>query len=172
MQGVDLSQNDPWNHIKKDNNGKRVKTDKEERMNFLNERTQGFNLSSYNNSGNKVVFKTVMRVGDNYNDFNDTAVGSKLNPDRNKLLNDNLKLFGNFDTSVKGVKYIKTTDNQVKKEDETWSESYILIGGNSSYGGFESALASHYYTLDKAQQARALKEALETLSWTPKQTTN
>lgn len=34
MQGVDLSQNDPWNHIKKDNNGKRVKTDKEERMNF------------------------------------------------------------------------------------------------------------------------------------------
>lgn len=172
MQGVDLSQNDPWNHIKKDNNGKRVKTDKEERMNFLNERTQGFNLSSYNNSGNKVVFKTVMRVGDNYNDFNDTAVGSKLNPDRNKLLNDNLKLFGNFDTSVKGVKYIKTTDNQVKKEDETWSESYILIGGNSSYGGFESALASHYYTLDKTQQARALKEALETLSWTPKQTTN
>lgn len=57
-----------------------------------------------------------MRVGDNYNDFNDTAVGSKLNPDRNKLLNDNLKLFGNFDTSVKGVKYIKTTDNQVKKK--------------------------------------------------------
>lgn len=167
MQGVDLTKLDPWNHIKKENN-KRVKSEKEERMNFINEHTQGFDLSSYNQSGNAVVFKTVMRIGDNYNDFNDIAIGKKLNKDRNKLLQDNGKLFGNFDINVKGIKYKKQADKTVVKEDETWSESYVLIGGNASYGGFESALDNDYYSLDKIKQTKALKEALQTLSWNPK----
>ncbi|QJB71394.1 5'-nucleotidase, lipoprotein e(P4) family [Mycoplasma sp. 1654_15] len=167
MQGVDLTKTDPWNHIKKENN-KRVKSEKEERMNFINEHTQGFDLSSYSQSGNAVVFKTVMRIGDNYNDFNDIAIGTKLNKDRNKLLQDNGKLFGNFDIKVKGIKYKKQADKTVVKVDETWSESYVLIGGNASYGGFESALDNNYYSLDKPKQTKALKEALQTLSWNPK----
>lgn len=64
-----------------------------------------------------------MRVGDNYNDFNDTAVGSKLNPDRNKLLNDNLKLFGNFDTSVK---VWNTSKQQIIKLKRRWNLIRII----------------------------------------------
>ncbi|WGI36848.1 HAD family acid phosphatase [Mesomycoplasma lagogenitalium] len=167
MQGVDLSKTEaPWKHIKKDSNGKRIKSEKEERMNLVNEKT--WDLSEYNGSGNKISFKTVMRVGDNFDDFNDIASGKKLNPERNKVLNDTGKLFGNFDISVKGVKYKKNENGQVIKEDETWSESYVLIGGNSSYGGWESGLAQNFYGIGADKQVEALTNALKTNLWIPK----
>ncbi|WP_240463553.1 HAD family acid phosphatase [Mycoplasma procyoni] len=164
MQGVDLSKDKPWDNIKKDDKGKRVKSYKEERMNLVSS-DKKWDLSAETEGANAVSFKVVMRVGDNFDDFNDIASKDKLNPERNKVLDDTHKLFGNFDVNTKGVKYTKGTDGKVTKADETWAESYVLIGGNSSYGGWEAGLAEKYYSLTPDKQAEALKKAFDALKW-------
>ena len=167
MQGVDFSSDKPWANIKKDAQGKRVKSTKEDRMNAMNEHKKGYDLSEFG-SGNAVVLKTVMRIGDNFDDFNDNASKGKLNSERVALLKEYGKLFGNFDINNKGVKYEKNQNGQMVKSDETWSESYVLIGGNSSYGGFEAGIAKGYYGLGKEGQAKALKDYIKQLYWEPK----
>lgn len=167
MQGVDLENPKPWTAIKKDANGKRVKSHKESRMNLVNSK-ESWDLSEDGVSGNAVSFKTIMRVGDNFNDFNDLATDT-TNEERNKVLhNDTMKLFGNFDVKTKGVKFTKNDKNELVKENTSWAESYVMIGGNASYGGFESGLAKGYYGLPAAKQLEAMKKAMEKLSWTPK----
>ncbi|QDI65115.1 5'-nucleotidase, lipoprotein e(P4) family [Ureaplasma urealyticum] len=169
MQGIDFASDKPWDNVKKDAKGKRVKSTKEDRMNTMNERTQGYDLSAFG-SGNAVVLKTVMRVGDNFDDFNDNASKGKTNAERVALLKEYGKLFGNFDTkNTKGIKYKKdATSGKIVKSDETWSESYVMIGGNSSYGGFESGIAKGYFGLSKEDQVKALREYVKQLYWEPK----
>uniref|UniRef100_UPI000482A6BC HAD family acid phosphatase n=1 Tax=Mycoplasma leonicaptivi TaxID=36742 RepID=UPI000482A6BC len=166
MQGVDLSNAKPWTAIKKDVNGKRVKTEKEERMNLVNSKkwdltTQGKNF------GNSVALKTVMRVGDNFDDFNDISSAHKLNGERNQTLEDTKKLFGNFDVNVKGIKYEKDAQGNVVKSNEDWAESYVLIGGNASYGGWEAGLAKGFYGLTPDKQVEALDKAIHEFIWKP-----
>ncbi|UWV80220.1 hypothetical protein NW072_06140 [Mycoplasmopsis felis] len=120
MQGVDLDNAKPWTTIKKDSSNKRVKSEKEDRMNLVN--SKKWDLTTEGKTfGNSVALKTVMRVGDNFDDFNDVSSAHKINKERNKTLNDIKQLFGNFDTSVKGVKYTKNADGSVTKENETLS---------------------------------------------------
>ncbi|WP_322949719.1 HAD family acid phosphatase [Mycoplasmopsis cynos] len=162
MQGVDLSKDKPWMHIKKENN-KRVKTEKEERMNLVN--SKKLDLSGDNQvEANNVSFKVVMRVGDNFDDFNDIASVNKSNKERNDILKEIGPLFGNFSKEVKGIKYTKA-NGMIKKENESWAEGYVLIGGNSSYGGFEKGLDKNYYKLSKEDQVKALKNAFNEWKW-------
>jgi len=87
-------------------------------MNAMNEHKKGYDLSEFG-SGNAVVLKTVMRIGDNFDDFNDNASKGKLNSERVALLKEYGKLFGNFDINNKGVKYEKNQNGQMVKSDET-----------------------------------------------------
>ncbi|MGY6172205.1 HAD family acid phosphatase [Candidatus Mycoplasma pogonae] len=167
MQGVDETKEQPWAHIKKDDKGKVIKTNKEVRANVMNEKTQGFNLDT--NGANAVVLKTIMRVGDNFDDFNDNASHGKLNTQRVSILNKDLKqLFGNTNTSVKGVKFNK----QGEKSATNWSESYIFIGGNASYGGWEPGLMIDYFKKSGEEKQRLLNELLETFAWVPSKPVN
>ena len=43
-----------------------------------------------------------------------------------------------------------------------------MIGGNSSYGGFESGIAKGYFGLSKEDQVKALREYVKQLYWEPK----
>ncbi|WP_322910964.1 HAD family acid phosphatase [Mycoplasmopsis felis] len=166
MQGVNLDNAKPWTTIKKDSSNKRVKSEKEDRMNLVN--SKKWDLTTEGKTfGNSVALKTVMRVGDNFDDFNDVSSAHKINKERNKTLNDIKQLFGNFDTSVKGVKYTKNADGSVTKENETWAESYVLIGGNASYGGWESGLAKGFYGLSTEDKIKAMDKAIEEFIWKP-----
>ncbi|MGZ9413151.1 HAD family acid phosphatase [Mycoplasma sp. Z386] len=163
MQGVDLTKDKPWDHIQKDANGKRVKSAKEARMNLVSS-DKKFDLSAEQSGATAVSFKVVMRVGDNFDDFNDIASAKKSNTDRKTVLETTKKLFGNFDVNTKGIKYTKK-DGKVTHENETWAEGYVLIGGNASYGGFEEGLAEGYYGLSDDKKVAALKAALNSLKW-------
>ncbi|WAM04692.1 hypothetical protein [Mycoplasmopsis cynos] len=44
-------------------------------------------------------------------------------------------------------------------------EGYVLIYGNSSYGGFEKGLDKNYYKLSKEDQVKALKNAFNEWKW-------
>ncbi|WP_025755575.1 HAD family acid phosphatase [Mycoplasmopsis cricetuli] len=166
MQGVDLSKDKPWSNIQKDSNNKRIKSAKEARMNLVNSKIWDLTTEG-ENFGNAVSLKTVMRIGDNFDDFNDIASKDKTNEQRNKVLEDTGKLFGNFDPNTKGIKFTKNEKGEIIKSEENWSESYVLIGGNSSYGGWESGLSEKYFTLNKKDQIKALDNALNSLLWKP-----
>lgn len=172
MQGVNLATKDPWNNINTttitDPNTnqqitKVVKSSKEDRMNFVNENT--FDLSAYG-SGNAVKFRTIMRIGDNFNDFNDNATMSKDNQTKIDILETDIKnLFGNFDTSIMGLKYFYL-NKILQKTNETWSESYVQIGGNVAYGDFVSGIVkSGWYSLDNEQKISMIKNVLKTWVW-------
>lgn len=156
MQRTDLTKSDPWNHIAT------KKSEKEERMHLASTKT--FDLSAYG-SGNAVKFKSVMRIGDNFDDLNDNASAGKSNEERIKVFEKIKNLLGNFDINVKG-KYFNPTTKQW--EDQTWSESYIQIGGNTNYGGFEKAIAPNYYRLSEQEKNIAIKKILSKLMWQPK----
>ncbi|AJQ45102.1 hypothetical protein JM47_00265 [Ureaplasma diversum] len=170
MQGVDLGATDkkPWNHIKKDEKGKRVKSNKEDRMNFVNDNKLDLTKEGQD-FGNAVQFKTIMRVGDNFDDFNDNATKRKGLEERNKVLDDTLKLFGNSDANVKGVRYEIKEDGSVIKKEQSWSESYVMIGGNASYGGFIDALHKNIYKMKDSEKLELFRTLLKSkLWWEPK----
>lgn len=170
MQGVDLNASDkkPWNHIKKDEKGKRVKSSKEDRMNFVNDNKLDISQTGFE-FGNAVQFKTIMRVGDNFDDFNDNASKKKGVSERNAVLDSTLKLFGNSDASVKGVRYEVNDKKELVKKDEDWAESYVMIGGNASYGGFIDALDKDIYKKSDSEKLELFRTLLKAqLYWEPK----
>ncbi|MGZ9763257.1 HAD family acid phosphatase [Mycoplasma sp. 5912] len=164
-----------------------VNSNKEARMNLVN--SKGWDLSGENSDngsfGNNVALKTVMRIGDNFDDFNDIASHGLLNINQNKekdkkqdrkgVLEQTDKLFGNFDVNVKGVMFTKDDNGNPVASNEAWSESYVLIGGNSSYGGFESGIMKDYYknVATKPNDAqKAIYEALKPFTWDPNKKAN
>lgn len=160
MQGLDLENAKPWsssvNTDIAENKSKR--TDKEERMHLVSNKTAGFDLSD-SGSGNAVKFKVIMRIGDNFDDFNDNASYKKNNKERSEIANNQLKdLWANFDITKKGKYYNKKSKATNKWEDENHSESYIQIGGNTGYGGFETGLDPKWYSLAPDKKKELLEK--------------
>lgn len=163
MSGVDLSIAKPWSVTKRDDKNKIVKSEKEDRMNLVSS-NKAFDLSD-SNGGNAVKFRTIMRIGDNFDDFNDNASKGKTNSERIKLLAKIGKLFGNFDKNIKGIKFTKDASKNLQEANEEWAESYIMIGGNTSYGGFESGIKDKWFTLTDDEKIEALNTILKGLLW-------
>lgn len=121
------------------NFGKKVyKTD---RMNGLDDNTAGWDFKQVDNkSGDKVVLKTIMKIGDNYNDFFDRMSKGKSNTDRVKsYLNTKVDdatmsdLF--FIEGGVGLKYVEE-NNEWKFKKLDYHQAYVMVPGNCEYGGW------------------------------------
>ncbi|AZG68965.1 acid phosphatase [Mycoplasma struthionis] len=105
------------------------------RMNGLDAKTDGWNLSVEDSgSGNAVKLKTIMRVGDNFDDFFDGYSRGKDNDLRVKFYKDNAWMKDIF--SVNGAK-AHTWNLKTNKFDENdFQQAYIMVPGNAEYGGW------------------------------------
>ncbi|UUD35526.1 acid phosphatase [Mycoplasmopsis caviae] len=118
--------------------GKKVyKTD---RMNGLDDNDKGWNLSSIDSkSGNAVKLRTLMRIGDNFNDFFDRNSKGKNNGERTNqyLKTEGMReLFTNI-KGAEGLKYVKKADGKYGEfKKQTYWQGYSMIPGNSEYGGW------------------------------------
>ncbi|WP_338822402.1 HAD family acid phosphatase [Mycoplasmopsis felifaucium] len=126
---------------------------KTDRMNGLDANTEGWNLGAEQaGSGDKVVMKTTMRIGDNYNDFFDRQSKKLTNDEKVKtyLDEDGLrKLF--MPEGGEGLKYDTKTKKFVKLG---YHQAYIMVPGNAEYGGWTDEYGyGNYYDLWKALQA-------------------
>ncbi|TDV24080.1 5'-nucleotidase (lipoprotein e(P4) family) [Mycoplasmopsis mustelae] len=172
MQGVDLNTDKPWANIKEDENGKRIKSHKEERMNLVNSKKWNLSVNGQD-FGDAVSLKTVMRIGDNFDDFNDIRSANQTNEQRKDIVNKELgKLFGNFDSNVKGIKYTKDAQGNAIKSEESWAEGYVQIGGNASYGGWVSGLAAGFNGFTNDKKLKTVEDLTNALKWTPSQQKN
>ncbi|MCR8612868.1 MAG: hypothetical protein NC236_00075 [Mycoplasma sp.] len=163
MQGINPTADKPWmtpNVV----NGEIVHTNKETRMDTMNKKTTGYDLSGAKKpdgtaiaSGNAVVLKTVMRMGDNIDDFNDLATRHTSNANRTKVFNDHLKsLFGS--TESKGQIYTPGSNGAPGTwTDEAWNEGYVLIGGNTMYGGWDDSIRTDAKAAGKSQYEQYIK---------------
>lgn len=149
MSGTNTKDAKPW--TKSDG-----KDSKEERMHTVD--TKSFDLSAYG-SGNNVSLVTVMKIGDDLNDFHDNATKRQGQETVNKAFKEYEHLFGNDDTTKKGKYY----DPKTKAWTETnFATSYIHIGGNASYGGWlYSLFKSHNSDID------ILLKKLSESAWKP-----
>ncbi|WP_029906385.1 HAD family acid phosphatase [Mycoplasmopsis opalescens] len=129
--------NDPANQNKLKELGK--VTSKNQRMNAVSENTEGWNFgASQEGSGDKVVTKVIMRVGDDFNDFYDDAYKHlKSNKANNDWLDQNekaKKLFTDINGSM-GI-IVKKKDKVVTVTDATWHQFNVQVPGNAMYGGW------------------------------------
>ncbi|MDK2819286.1 MAG: acid phosphatase [Mycoplasmataceae bacterium] len=155
MKGVDLSTTKPWNNILEKSNIE-YSSRKEERMNLVS--TKNFIIDSVND----VSFKVVMKVGDDFDDFNDNATKKITNSEKIEILDKETgKLFGNLDSNVKGKYYNPKTKMW---EDLDYSESYVLMGGNASYGNFLSNIKD-FFSSQGAKRFEIIKDALKDFTW-------
>ncbi|MGL4343500.1 MAG: HAD family acid phosphatase [Metamycoplasmataceae bacterium] len=149
MNGVDLLSLDPWK-----NNSKSYFT-KEERMNYVS--TKKINVEA----NNSISFKVIMKIGDDFNDFNDNFSKGKTHEEKRNILNTELKnLFGNLDVNNLGKYFNPITRNWEKLN---YSQSYIMIGGNSSYGSFLNEIISSAKTTE--QKINLIKSILKKYTW-------
>ncbi|MDJ1645818.1 HAD family acid phosphatase [Mycoplasma sp. M5725] len=149
MRGVDLSSPMPWKNIKgKDN--------KEERM-------EAVNSKEWEIDGVKAKFRTIMRISDDINDFNDNFTKTNTAPNIKAEVKDKAfgKLFANTDLNNKSIYFNPKTK---KWENRPWSESYIFISGNAAYGGFIKQLGFRGHSYSAQEGFDKLSEYL----WTPK----
>ncbi|MCE6057185.1 HAD family acid phosphatase [Mycoplasmopsis agalactiae] len=113
--------------------GKKVyKTD---RMEAMDKNTAGFKLIG----DKKVPLKTIMKIGDNYNDFFDRISKGKTNSERvNSFRDKNLEINKYFNIDGADVKHTVKKDNKytLEKVDNPWKQVYVLIPGNAEYGGW------------------------------------
>ncbi|MEE3928545.1 HAD family acid phosphatase [Mycoplasmopsis ciconiae] len=120
------------------------RTNKEDRMNYVND-----NSLDVNNDNNPIDFRVVMKLGDDINDFNDNFTRSNEASNNYQLTNDTLfksqdgprDLYGNLDLSIKEKFYNNKTN---KWESKDWSSSYILIGGHIAHGSYLKRLFGTY----------------------------
>ncbi len=153
MKGIDPTEEKPWTIDDND------WVHKEIRMTTMNDTAGGYDLSAYTDSGDKVALKTIMRIGDNLDDFNDNASKHKLNTERTKIYEGHIS--DNFgSTETPGKKYDAKTDTWTDAE---WNEGYVLLGGNSAYGGWEAGLETDYFDLTPEEQAKIRLESLEAI---------
>ncbi|QCZ36791.1 HAD family acid phosphatase [Mycoplasma nasistruthionis] len=109
---------------------------KTDRMNGLDANTSGWNLGQADNnaSGNAVVLKTMMRIGDNFNDFFDRASKSKSNAERVALYRNTEKFADLF--TVNGGDGLKYDENTKKLVKLGYKQAYVMVPGNAEYGGW------------------------------------
>ncbi len=155
MQGIDETKDKPWL------SNKNSHTHKEARMDAMNNHAT-YDLSNdkaVSGSGDKVSLKTVMRIGDNFNDFNDYATKHKTNKERREVFKNHLQ--DNFgSTNTPGKIYNAKTNTW---SEEAWNEGYVQIGGNTSYGGWEEGLKEGYYKLKLKDQLKAQLDGLKAM---------
>ncbi|TPI02961.1 HAD family acid phosphatase [Mycoplasma struthionis] len=130
---------EPWNNsLSAQEIGKTVS--KTDRMNGLDNNANGWNLHAEDNkSGEAVKMKTIMRVGDNFNDFFDNASKGKTNDERTGLYKAQRTWMKDI-FSVKGAMahtYDKAS-NQFTTGD--YKQAYIMVPGNAEYGGWNERL--------------------------------
>lgn len=137
--------------------GKKVyKTD---RMNGLDDNKEGWNLKSADKkSDEKVVLKTIMKIGDNYNDFFDRMSKKKSNDDRvtsflkTEVEGAKMQTLFTIDGGT-GIRYVydKTT-NKWKWEKLDYTQAFVMVPGNCEYGGWldEFGYEDTYYNLYQA----------------------
>ncbi|MDJ1645727.1 HAD family acid phosphatase [Mycoplasma sp. M5725] len=149
MKGVDLNSPMPWKNTSGGNN-------KEERMNAVN-------TNEWEIDGVKAKFRTIMRIGDDINDFNDNFTKNNNAQSIKAEVKDKPfgKLFGNSNLENKSIYFNPTTKSW---ETKNWSESYIFISGNASYGGWIKQLGFKNHAYSAQEGFDKLNEYL----WVPK----
>lgn len=149
MDGVDLSHSAPWAKTTK------AKSKKEERMNLVN-------TKEWEIDGSKVKFRTIMRIGDDINDFNDNFTKGNAAENIKKEVKDGDygKLFGNTKLENKSIYFNPKTKTWEKKD---WAESYIFISGNAAYGGWIKQIGFKNSTYSAGEALGKLKEYI----WAP-----
>lgn len=115
---------------------------KNARMNAVSDNPNGWNFSvSQKESGDKIVTKVIMKIGDDFNDFFDDAYknaksGENIKFAEKKEIND---LFTKID-GAKGVKVTGTATHDstanVKIEELSWHQFNVQVPGNAMYGGW------------------------------------
>ncbi|EFF41578.1 HAD family acid phosphatase [Mycoplasmopsis alligatoris] len=103
------------------------------RMNAVSDNTVGWNFSD-EKDGDAVKLRVMMKIGDNFNDFFDEASKGKSNDERVALFESSeakMKDLFLSPTGAKGRKYTKGVWSDLE-----WNQSYVLISGNSEYGGW------------------------------------
>ncbi|ADR25120.1 HAD family acid phosphatase [Mycoplasmopsis bovis] len=127
--------------------GKKVyKTD---RMEALDKNNEGFKLMG----DKKVPLKTIMKIGDNYNDFFDRISKGKTNKERvDSYRSKELEINKYFDINGADVKHTVKKDNKytLEKVPNPWKQVYVLVPGNAEYGGWLDKLGyGNVYNLYK-----------------------
>ncbi|WP_029513849.1 HAD family acid phosphatase [Mycoplasmopsis primatum] len=115
---------------------------KSDRMDGMDNNTDGWQLFN-----SKVPLKTMMKVGDNFNDFFDRLSKGKTNDERVQLYRDqNLGISKFFMAEGANAKHVekvtkdKKTTYTLKEVANPWKQIYVLIPGNSEYGGWNEKL--------------------------------
>lgn len=156
MQGINPSTDKPWANQKLAES-KMVKTKKETRMDSMNKKDT-YDLSgmpeTQTSSRNAVSLKTIMRIGDNIDDFNDLATRGKLNSERREVVKDHIGK--NFGTTNSLGEIYDPNGSPKKWIDESWNEGYVLMGGNCTYGGWEPGIDSDWW----GKTAKEKREAM------------
>ncbi|RMA78993.1 putative secreted acid phosphatase [Metamycoplasma subdolum] len=114
---------------------------KTDRMQGADANTKGWNFNQVDGkSGDAVKLLTLMKIGDNFNDFFDRLSKDKSlknNDERTKIYTENEKLralFTKFDANYLEAK--KVGNKYELSEVADRPNAYILIPGNSEYGGW------------------------------------
>ncbi|UUD36802.1 5'-nucleotidase, lipoprotein e(P4) family [Mycoplasmopsis californica] len=111
---------------------------KTDRMQGTDSNTNGWDFSQEDSkSGDKVKTLTLMKIGDNFNDFFDRLSKGKANDERNKIYTENKKLQALFTTTnANALVAKKDGESYILEEVTNRPNAYILIPGNSEYGGW------------------------------------
>lgn len=118
--------------------GKKVyKTD---RMNGLDDNATGWNLKAVDSkSGEAVRLRTLMRIGDNFNDFFDRNSKGKDNDKRTQqyLKTEGMKELFTSVKGAQGLRFVKKADGSYGEfQKTTYWQGYSMVPGNSEYGGW------------------------------------
>lgn len=118
---------------------------KNERMNGLDANLTGWNFTPVDGkSGDKVIMKTVMKIGDNIHDFFDSwskSIGDKntWNQARNEALaKPEMKWFHDLfvEPTATGYKYAKNNGGKWEFTKLAYHQSYVMVPGNCEYGSW------------------------------------
>ncbi|NQZ65885.1 MAG: hypothetical protein HRT99_01545 [Mycoplasmatales bacterium] len=153
-QGINPNLEKPWTVSDYEN------TNKELRMNTMNANNNGYDLGEA--GADAVVLKSIMRIGDNFNDFNDNATHNSLSKERQEVYDN--KIRANIGATDKAGT-IYDAENKLWIN-ETWNEGYVQIGSNSLYGGWESALEKDFYKKTLEEKRKIKLKSLPI--WNPK----
>ncbi|WP_029608633.1 HAD family acid phosphatase [Mycoplasma simbae] len=132
-------------------------TSKNQRMNAVSDNTAGWNFgASQTGSGDKIVAKVIMKIGDDFNDFYDDAYKPLESNDKNVEFSKNEKIQKLF-TDYKGAQGVKVTATYQTNEsgyvtgvnaniqDLSWHQFNVQVPGNAMYGGWQKEFSYGSY---------------------------
>ncbi|QSB07766.1 hypothetical protein JS510_01425 [Mycoplasma tauri] len=101
------------------------------RMQAVDKNSDGWALQS---PEVKIKLKTMMKVGDNFDDFFDSISKYKTNSERNQIYDNQIKDYFKFEGS--NVKHFNTVSKKLEDVNSPWKQVYIMVPGNALYGGW------------------------------------